>query len=135
MSLSINPTDGTTFVGQEIRMDVAVTDAHALAEGMFTVSYDAKVLEFRQAMEGEFLKRDGNASVTTEANPSEGTVLVRLNRADNAKGVTGAGVLATLSFTGKAAGVSPLGIQTPQLLSAENATMSTTAGKGVVRVR
>src|SRR2546425_6426974 len=56
-SLSVLPPDRTASVGEEIRLDVTVTNIEDLAEGTLTVSYDPKVLEFRQAFEGEFLKR------------------------------------------------------------------------------
>src|SRR2546422_2610235 len=80
--LSLLPPDLAVSVGQEIRLDVLVTNIEDLAEGTLTISYDPKVLEFRQAFEGEFLKREGTASVTTAANPATGTVAVRLMRAE-----------------------------------------------------
>src|SRR5437016_2240796 len=133
--LSFLPPDLTVSVGQEIRLDVQVTNIEDLAEGTLTISYDPKVLEFRQAFEGEFLKREGTASVTTAANPATGTVAVRLTRAEGSKGVTGTGVLATLAFVAKEPGASPVAIQTSQLLSAAKAPLSATGGQGNVRVQ
>ena len=63
-----------------------VTNIEDLAEGTLTVSYDPKVLEFRQAFEGEFLKREGTATVVTAANPATGTVVVQLARAKDLVG-------------------------------------------------
>src|SRR3989454_8191488 len=133
--LSLLPPDRTASVGEEIRLDVLVTNIEDLAEGTLTISYDPKVLEFRQAFEGEFLKREGAASVTTAANPATGTVAVRLMRAEGAKGVSGTGVLATLAFVAKEPGASPVAIQTSQLLSAAKAPLSATGGQGNVRVQ
>ena len=133
--LSVLPPDRTASVGEEIRLDVTVTNIEDLAEGTLTVSYDPKVLEFRQAFEGEFLKREGTASVTTAANPATGTVAVRLTRPEGSKGVTGTGVLATLAFVAKEPGASPVAIQTSQLLSAAKAPLSATGGQGNVRVQ
>src|SRR5712692_2503332 len=75
--LSLLPPDLAVSVGQEIRLDVLVTNIEDLAEGTLTISYDPKVLEFRQAFEGEFLKREGTASIVTAANPATGTVVVQ----------------------------------------------------------
>src|SRR6266571_2200113 len=133
--LSLLPADRTASVGEEIRLDVLVTNIEDLAEGTLTISYDPKVLEFRQAFEGEFLKREGTASVTTAANPATGTVAVRLTRPEGTKGVTGTGVLATLAFVAKEPGASPVAIQTSQLLSAAKAPLSATGGQGNVRVQ
>jgi len=133
--LSVLPPDRTASVGEEIRLDVTVTNIEDLAEGTLTVSYDPKVLEFRQAFEGEFLKREGTATVVTAANPATGTVVVQLTRGEGAKGVSGAGVLATLAFVAKEPGSSPVAIQTSRLLSAAKAPLPATGGQGNVRVQ
>jgi general secretion pathway protein D len=133
--LSILPPDRTASVGEEIRLDVLVTNIMDLAEGTLTVSYDPKVLEFRQAFEGEFLVREGTATVVTAANPATGTVVVQLTRGAGAKGVSGAGVLATLAFVAKEPGSSPVAIQTSRLLSAAKAPLPATGGQGNVRVQ
>jgi general secretion pathway protein D len=133
--LLISPPDRTVLVGQETRLDILVNNVEDLAEGTLTVTYDPKVLEFRQAFDGEFLKRDGNALVETAANPETGTVVMRLKRTESAKGVSGAGVLATLAFVGKGSGSSPVTIQSPRLLSPAKAPLAATGGQGTVRVQ
>src|SRR5436309_5639274 len=133
--LSLLPPDRTASVGEEIRLDVLVTNIEDLAEGTLTISYDPKVLEFRQAFEGEFLQREGTATVVTAANPATGTVAVRLMRAEGSKGVSGAGVLATLAFVAKESGTSPVAIQTSRLLSAAKAPLPATGGQGSVSVQ
>ncbi len=133
--LTVRPLDGAVLVGKETNLDVMVAGADGLAEATLTVNYDPKVMEFRQALEGEFLKRSGAATITVEANPVVGSVVVRLKGAGEGKGVSGSGVLATLAFEGKAPGVSPVSIQTPSLLSAEKGAIPATGGQGVMRVR
>jgi general secretion pathway protein D len=133
--LSVLPADRTASVGEEIRLDVLVTNIEDLAEGTLTVSYDPRVLEFRQAFEGEFLKREGTATVVTAANPATGTVVVQLTRGEGAKGVSGAGVLATLAFVAKEPGSSQVAIQTSRLLSTAKAPLPATGGQGNVRVQ
>jgi general secretion pathway protein D len=133
--LSFLPPDRTIQVGQDVTMDVLVSSVEDLAQGALTVTYDPKVLEFRQAVEGEFLKREGAATVEAAANPETGMVVVRLKRAEGAKGVSGAGVLATLTFAGKGTGSSPVAIQTSRLLSAARAPLAASGGQGTVRVQ
>src|SRR5437016_11686983 len=133
--LSVLPPDRTAAVGEEIRLDVMVTNIEDLAEGTLTVSYDPRVLEFRQAFEGEFLKREGTATVVTAANPATGTVVLQHARGEGAKGVSGAGVLATLAFVAKEPGSSQVAIQTSRLLSAAKAPLPATGGQGNVRVQ
>jgi general secretion pathway protein D len=133
--LAVRPPDGTVAVGQETRVDFIVSDADALVESTFTITYDPKVLEFRQALEGEFLKREGTATMTVKANPATGTAVLQLKRAPGDRGVTGGGVLASVAFLGKAQGVSPVGVQAPQLLTASRGMVPVVGGQGVMRVR
>ena len=133
--LAVRPPDGTVAVGQETRVDFLVTDADALVESTFTITYDPKVLEFRQALEGEFLKREGTATMTVNANPVAGTAVLQLKRAPGDKGVTGGGVLASVAFVGKAQGVSPVGVQAPRLVTASQGVLPVVGGQGVMRVR
>jgi len=133
--LAVRPPDGTVGVGQETRVDFLVTDADALVESTFTITYDPNVLEFRQALEGEFLKREGTATMTVNANPATGTAVLQLKRAPGDKGVTGGGVLASVAFVGKAQGVSPVGVQAPRLVTASQGVLPVVGGQGVMRVR
>lgn len=133
--LAVRPPDGTVAVGQETRVDFLVSDADALVESTFTITYDPKVLEFRQALEGEFLKREGTATMTVNANPATGTAVLQLKRAPGDKGVTGGGVLASVAFLGKAQGVSPVGVQAAQLVTASQGVLPVVGGQGVMRVR
>jgi hypothetical protein len=133
--ISVRPADGTVQRGKETRVDMLVANANALMESTVTLRYDPNVLEFRQALDGEFLKRDGAAaSMVVDSNPTAGTVTVQVTRLEG-KGVTGGGVLATLAFTGKIAGVSPLAIQSPQLRDAGKAVLPVSGGQGVLRVQ
>jgi hypothetical protein len=93
------------------------------------------VLEFREAHEGEFLKRGGTATMNVDANPVAGTVAMQLKRADGDRGASGSGVLASLTFVGKAAGVSQIGVEAPKLVDAGKAVLSAASSQGVVRVR
>lgn len=134
-SLSVRPSQGALLLGQETRLDVLLSGVSDLMEGTLTVTYDPKVLEFRQALEGELVKREGTATVLAEVNPVSGTVTIRVKRSEGAKGVSGTGVLATLVFFGKGSGQSPVAIQAPLLLNASKAPLPSSGGQGVVRVQ
>lgn len=133
--LSLLPPDRVIQVGQDITLDVLVSSVEDLTAGVMTVTYDPKVLEFRQAVEGEFLKREGSATVEAAANPETGIIVLRLKRAEGAKGVSGAGVLASLAFAGKGTGSSPVAIQAPRLLTSARAPLAASGGQGTVRVQ
>lgn len=134
-SLSVRPTQSALVLGQETRLDLLLSNVADLMEGTLTVNYDPKVLEFRQALEGELIKREGSATVLAEVNPVSGTVTIRVKRSEGTKGVSGTGVLATLVFFGKGPGQSPVGIQAPLLLNASKAPLPSAGTQGVVRVQ
>ena len=131
-TLSFRPADGAVDVGQELKLDLLVADVESFGEATLTVAYDSKILEFRQAMEGEFLRRDGAGTVTAEPNPAMGTVVITLKRPS---GGSGGGVLAMLTFVGKSPGASMISLQNPQLLTDGKASVVLTSGQGLVRVR
>ena len=115
-------------------MNLMAENLASLTESTVTVSYDPKVLEFRRALPGEFLKRGGAAAdITVTANPAVGQVELRLGR----KGppASGAGVLASLFFRAKASGISAVEIQQPTISGADGKPISVTTRRGQVRVR
>lgn len=134
-SLSFRPVDAVAEIGQETTVDLLLSEVDTVTEASYMVTYDPKLLEFRQAREGEFLKREGAAAMTTTADPTSGTVMVQVKFGDAGKGVTGTGVLATFVFVGKAPGVSPLAVPAPKLLTASRATLPATGAQAVLRVR
>ena len=133
--LSVRPPDGVGSLGQQTTVDVLVDNVERLLESSFTLNYDPKVLEFREAQEGEFLKRGGTATMSVEANPTTGKVAIQLRRAEGDRGASGSGVLASLTFLGKTPGVSLLGLDTPRLVDVDKTVLSTGSSQGVVRVR
>ena len=110
-------------------------NVEGLLESSFTMTYDPKVLEFRGAREGEFLKQGGKATISAEANPVTGTVAVEVKRAEGDRGASGSGVIASVTFLGKASGVSLLGLETPRLVDAGKTVLSAASSQGIVRVR
>ena len=134
-SFSIRPLQSALVLGQETRLDVLLSDINDLMEGTLTVNYDPTVLEFRQALEGELIKREGGATLLAEVNLGSGTVTIRVKRSEGAKGVSGTGVLATLLFAVKGPGQSPVAVQAPLLLNASKAPMPSAGTQGVVRVQ
>ncbi len=133
--ISVRPPDGIGSLGQETTVDVHLDNVEGLLESSFTMTYDPKVLEFRGAQEGEFLKRGGTATMSVDANPVTGTVAVQLRRAEGDPGAYGSGVIASLTFLGKAPGVSLLGLDAPRLVDAGKTVLSAASSQGIVRVR
>lgn len=133
--LSMRPSDATMSRGSEIKVDLLVANVDALTESTVTVRYDPKVLEFRQALEGEFFKREGVAGMVVDANPITGMVTLQVKRPPGQKGVNGDGVIATVVFAAKGSGVSPLAFQNIQLVNAGNTPVAVSSSQGIMRVQ
>ncbi len=132
--LAIRPPELSVFTGQEFAVELLADNIESFTESSVTVAYDPKVLEFRRAVEGEFLVRnDTPASVTiVSATPTAGQITLRLQRA-GAPGA-GSGVLATVYFQGKAVGSSAVEIQNPTVSGVDAKPVPVTVKRGQIKV-
>ncbi len=105
--LELKPVDAAVPVGQETRLDVSVTGVKDLYGAILTISYDPKVVDFKTAAEGGFLKKDSQqTSFLFSNNLKAGTVDIYITRIGDVGGVEGAGTLCSAVFQGKSAGTS-----------------------------
>jgi general secretion pathway protein D len=114
--LELRPAEAATPVGQEARLEVAVTTVKDLYGAILTLSYDPKVVDFKAAAEGSFLKKDNQqTSFLFSNNLKAGTVDIYITRIGDVGGIDGAGNLCTVMFQGKSAGSSPIAFKSVKL--------------------
>jgi hypothetical protein len=100
------------------------------------LSYDPKVLEFRQAVEGPFMGSNGQETAfVTANNPDNGIINLQIRRVANDGKADGSGILFGLSFTGKASGSSPILFQPSRFLSPTREPLSVNFEGGNVIVK
>jgi general secretion pathway protein D len=132
--LALRPAELTGFVGQEIRLDLTGDNIQGLNESAVTIVYDPQVVEFRRAIEGELLKREASdASITLSADPTSGRTQLQLRR--QGPPLSGSGVLASLIFQGKKAGVSAVDIVQPTIGNGESKATAVNVVRGQIRIR
>ena len=96
-------------VGQEVTIDVTVTDMDTIFEAPLSIIYNPKLVEFVKATEGEYLKVDGKpTSFMVTVNDKVGYIDAFLTRLGKVPGIAGTGRLLSITFKGKAPGISPL---------------------------
>lgn len=96
-------------VGQEVTIDVVVTDAEGLFEAPLSIIYNPKLVEFVKADEGNMLNSDGApTSFMATANDKVGYIDVMTTRLGRVPGINGSGTLFTMTFVGRSPGISPL---------------------------
>jgi hypothetical protein len=105
--IELKPVDVAVPVGQETRLDVSVAGVKNLYGAILTISYDPKVLDFKAAAEGAFLKKDNQqTSFLFSNNIKAGTVDIYITRIGDVGGVESSGILCSAVFQGKSAGTS-----------------------------
>jgi len=103
---------GTTF-----KVPVALNGGVDIASVPLQISYDPSKLELVNVDQGDFLSRDGQAIILTHRDDGPGTIKINASRLPGAAGISGAGVVCTLSFQAKAAGSSNIVINQPRPLT------------------
>lgn len=132
--LALRPGEISAPAGQEVQIELSVDNLAALTDSALTLLYNPNLLLFRGAKEGELLTRGGaRGSVSAAGNPAGGIVTLRLQR--QGEPVSGQGILATLQFQAKAAGIGVLEIQDASITGPDAKPMPIRAGRAVVRVR
>lgn len=105
--IEVKPADSDTPVGQDARLDLTISNVKDLYGAILTLSYDPKLVDFKAAMEGAFLRKDKQqTSFLFSNNIKAGTVDIYITRIGDVGGVEGAGTLCSVVFQGKSAGTS-----------------------------
>ena len=133
--VTVSPGVSNVNVGDEISVDVAVSEVTNLFGFQFDVGYDENILEFQQVEEGTFLNQNGEGNsfcIDYEATPGliKRIACVKLG----GQGIDGEGVLETLKFKAIGAGESKISLIDMNLAdpSAEKIDVTTTDGAVVV---
>ncbi len=114
--LELKPSEAPVAVGQEARLEMSVSGVKDLYGAIITLSYDPKVVDFKAATEGAFLKKDNQqTSFLFSNNLKAGTVDIYITRIGDVGGIEGAGGLCTVVFQAKSSGTSPITFKSVKL--------------------
>ncbi|MGH7257388.1 MAG: cohesin domain-containing protein, partial [Nitrospiraceae bacterium] len=129
--LAIQPADVAVPVGKEFKIDVMARRARGIAGEALKLVFDPRVVEFREATEGELLGgMRSKAAITSHS--TDGSVELRFHKPSTM--TRNEGKLLSLTFVAKAPGVSPVSVTMGDETVQEQSDLSR-SGKGVVRVR
>ena len=114
--LRLMPVDAASAIGQEGKFELSAENVRSLYGAIITLSYDPKVVEFKSAGEGAFLKKDGQqTSYLFSNNIKAGTVDIYMTRIGDVGGIDGSGSLGTIVFQGKSGGASDIALKSVKL--------------------
>jgi len=104
LALNIMPPASTQAAGSTFQMAVMAANARDVFSVPMQVQFDPKVLDLVNVDAGEMLGRDGQAVAVVHRDDGAGLVTITSSRPPNVPGVSGQGVLCTLTFKATAAG-------------------------------
>jgi general secretion pathway protein D len=98
-------------MGSTFPVNIRIDNAQNVFSVPFQLFYDAKILKIVNILNGDFLGRDGQAvAVVQRVDDQNGVATITLTRPPGTAGISGSGVLATVSFQATAGGQSSLNI-------------------------
>ena len=99
------PAQVETTMGQSFPVNMAVANATDLFSAPLQIKYDPKVLKLNDVVQGNLMASDGQqVTFTKNIQNDTGEADITINRLPGTGGVTGSGMLVTLSFTSLARG-------------------------------
>jgi hypothetical protein len=107
-SVNVSPSSTIAGAGQSFSVNLTVSDVLDLYGWEFKLNWSAAYLDVMNIIEGSFLRNGGETFFTFRFDNAEGHLIADGTLLGNVFGVTGTGVLATVTFYVKAAGESVL---------------------------
>lgn len=130
------PSTSTVLRDKEFMVAIQISQAQALGQVEFELSYDSSIIEGIEARAGDFMQQDG-AKIAFEREFSQemGSVRIKIARLADEKGATGNGALVVLRFKSLAAGTSPLDFSFIDAYDAKSQPLPIKFSNGRVEVR
>ena len=123
-SVSVFPSSLTTNVGEAFDIDVAVSSVMDLYGWEYRLGWNVALLDAVKVLESPFLKGAGRPTFFTyNFNSTEGWMIVDCTLLGEIPGVSGGGVLSTVTFYAKNAGECPLDLFNISLINSNDQTI------------
>ncbi len=135
VSLAVAPSSSAQTVGSTFQVSVVAANAHDLFEVPLQMHFDPRVLTLVNVDAGDLLGHDGQAVALVHRDEGNGTVTVSASRPPQTAGVSGGGVVCTLTFKANASGDSPLSLVKINAKDSKGAILPAVGTQGVVHVK
>ena len=135
-SLFFDPAAASQAVGRTFNVNIMVRGAKDLYSAPLQISYDPSTLQLVNISNGDLLSRDGQpVALVHREDLQGGTIQANATRPPNTPGISGDGVLYTLSFQAKATGNSTLNIVRPSLRNSLMQPISVTSSTASISIK
>ena len=132
----MDPPSASQGVGSTFSIQVTVSGVNDLYSAPMQISYDPKVLQLTSISNGDLLSRDGQpAALVHREDTDAGLIQANASRPPGAGGVSGDGVIYTLTFLAKSKGDTQVTVQKPNLRNSQMQTIALGSATAVVSVK
>jgi general secretion pathway protein D len=133
--LSFDPPSVNQAVGSTFLVNVKLDGAHDVYAVPVQITYDPHTLELVNISNGGLLSKDGQAvALVHRDDPDGGSVQVSASRPPGTPGVSGEGVVYSLTFMAKAPGTSMIAIARPGIRNSQMQSMAVQASPATITV-
>lgn len=133
--VSITPQSQSAAVGSEVTVAIEVDGDAEINNAGMRVAYDARVLRFVEAREGNLLSSDGNETSFQTSAAAAGSVAVGIGRVGSGEGVYAGGTLFELVFEAVAEGDATIQVTTAAIRDADGRPLPVQFERADVRVQ
>jgi hypothetical protein len=128
------PVNGAR-VTESITVEIAAASTAGVVDAPLHLLYDPERLRFLGASEGDYLRRDGGATVFLANGLSRpGDVIIGIGRTDRSRGARGSGILCRVRFEVLASGTARLAIGPAMAWSVDGSLLPVTTSAAEIQV-
>lgn len=131
-----DPSSTSQSVGSTFNVNIVVRGARDLYSAPMQISYDPNTLQLVNISNGDFLSRDGQpVALVHREDLQTGTIQANATRPPGTTGLTGDGLLYTLTFQAKFRGDSTLNIVRPSFRNSTMQTMPLNSSSATISIK
>ena len=135
LTLSVVVPAQAPRVGESVTVEIAATATGGVVDAPMHLVYDPAQLRFLEASEGDYMKKDGGATVFLVNGQSRpGDVLIGVGRTDRSRGAVGSGTLCRVRFEARSAGTARLAIGSAMAWAVDGSLLPVTSGAAEIQV-
>jgi general secretion pathway protein D len=134
--LRFEPGTAQQNVGSTFNVQLVVNNVSDLYSTPMQIHFDPKMLQVTSVSAGDFLSRDGQpVALVHREDPATGVISFTATRPPGTGGISGSGVLLTMTFQAKAPGQSSIVVARPGGQSSTRAPITMTSANTTITVK
>ena len=135
MTLSIAVAPRSARVTDQVTVEITAASTAGVVDAPLHLAYDPARLRFIEAAEGDYMNRDGVATVfLVNGHSRPGDVVIGVGRTDRSHGALGSGTLCRVRFEALAAGTARVSIGAAMAWTVDGSLLPVTTGAAEIEV-